>query len=215
MSDQLIVILKTRWEQLLSNFELSASMTQSLWNKIEKKYNHRHRKYHNLQHLHNMFTELDQLTLPLDDPEVLQFSIWFHDLIYQPIRKDNELKSANMARQYLQEIGLNVERIKRCYQQILLTKHHQFEHPAQVKIDEQYLIDFDLEILSRSWEEYLEYSQQIREEYWMYPRPIYNKGRKAALQQFLKRPFIYQTDEYRERKEEKARENILREVEGL
>lgn len=207
--------LKDRWIKLLRVFEVDSSLVETLWSIIEKKYSHRHRKYHNLRHLQNLFDEMEKLEFALEDPQVFEFSIWYHDLIYQPIRKDNELKSAQMARQSLSEIGLSAERIERSFQQILLTKKHVFEHPEQVKPDEQYLIDFDLEILSRPWEEYLIYCQQIREEYWMFPTPMYKRGRKVALQKFLNRPFIYQSESYRENKEAMAKANLHKEIETL
>ncbi|MEM6380531.1 MAG: hypothetical protein AAF705_20265, partial [Bacteroidota bacterium] len=170
---------------------------------------------HNLQHLQNLFTEMDRMDTVLEDAHVFQFSIWFHDLIYQPIRKDNELKSAELARQYLGEIGLKSDRVERCYQQILLTQKHRFEHPNQVRPDEQYLLDFDLEILSRPWEQYLIYCRQIREEYWMFPTLMYKRGRKMALTQFLQRPFIYHTDTFRENRETIAKTNLQREIDTL
>ncbi|MFT4664033.1 MAG: putative metal-dependent HD superfamily phosphohydrolase [Polaribacter sp.] len=77
------------------------------------------------------------------------------------------------------------------------------------------LLDFDLEILSRDWKDYELYTQQIRKEYWMYPGPIYRKGRREAMQHFLEREYIYQSELFRTEGEEKARANIVAEIKSL
>ncbi|MEL6926734.1 MAG: hypothetical protein AAFO94_22025 [Bacteroidota bacterium] len=183
------------------------------WQELERHYTQSNRHYHNLSHLESMLQQMEACTLPIEDRELLQFSIFYHDLIYKSTRKDNELQSAKRACEVLKELGFEKERIERCHHQIMLTQNHTTS--AEDKTDEQLIIDFDLEVLSREWEAYHRYSQQIRKEYSIYPGFLYRKGRKKALQHFLERPFIYQTEMYRAAWEAKARENIEREIELL
>ena len=49
----------------------------------------------------------------------------------------------------------------------------------------------------------------------MYPNPLYKKGRKAAMESFLKRESIYYTETYKKEKEKLARQNIEREIEEI
>ena len=205
--------LKTAWGALLANFTSDEAFVDSLWKELKKHYTKSKRAYHNLEHLQHMFGELRIHQANIEDLEVLQFSIWFHDIIYKPRRKDNEEKSAEYAKTELKKIGLSEERIEACYRQIILTKTHQPEENNSK--DDRFLVDFDLAILGQDWETYSAYCQKIRKEYWMYPNVLYKKGRSAAMKHFLEREWIYQTEYYREALEEQARGNIERELKEL
>ena len=207
-----MLILQQKWIKLISSFTEEEELITSSWQLIEKHYTQKNRAYHNLTHIQAMLQEAEQHLAQLEDKEGLQLAIWFHDIIYNPLKKDNEQRSAEVARQLLHQTLLDPERIHRCYQQILLTIKH--EPLPTSSLDGKFLIDFDLEVLSRDWEAYQLYCQQIRKEYWMYPGPLFKKGRKQAMARFLQRPAIYQTAAYRDR-EEKARTNIQREMEEL
>lgn len=204
--------LKEAWIELMTPLTDREAWILSTWEKIEKHYTQKNRAYHNFTHIHAMLQEADKYAAQLEDGLVVQLSIWLHDIVYKPLRKDNERQSALLAQELLQQTSLSLERIQHCYQQILLTTHHQ-PLPSSTQ-DDKFLIDFDLEVLSRDWASYQLYCQQIRKEYWMYPAPIYRKGRKQAMLGFLERSSIYQTLPY-QAKEEMARANIRREVEEL
>lgn len=205
--------MKEYWLAWIPSFCEDKEKQLALFEKLKKAYSHRSRAYHNLTHINSMLDLSTRFIEDLEDPDLLLCSIWYHDLIYNALRKDNELKSANKAKEVLEQLNCSPERIARCHRQIMLTKNHKVE--VTDSIDERLLIDFDLEILSRDWNLYETYTKQIRKEYWMYPGPIYRKGRKEAMIHFLERDFIYQTEIFRSSKEEKARENIKREIEEL
>ena len=78
--------------------------------------------------------------------------------------------------------------------------------------DFNWLIDFDLKILAKSWSVYEVYTQQIRREYKIYPDFLYKPGRKKALIHFLENEFIFCTNEFRLEHETQARSNILKEI---
>ena len=205
--------LKQNWISLLSKFTNNTTLLTSSWRDIEKNYTQNNRAYHNLTHLSNMFAEAEKWEDHIKDLAVLHFTIWFHDIIYNSLKKDNELKSAQFAQVILEQTSLDKVRIEQCYQQILLTINHQ--PPSSASLDDRFLIDFDLEILSKDWESYKAYSQQVRKEYWMYPYVLYKNGRKKAMRHFLEREYIYQTPFYQKEKEAQARKNIEREIEEL
>ena len=205
--------LKENWTALFTKFTDNVMFLETTWGELEKHYTHKSRAYHNLTHLSNMFEEAKKWEDHIEDMEILQFTIWFHDIIYNSLKKHNELKSAQFAKRVLEQTSLKKSRIEKCYQQILLTINHQ--PPASASLDDRFLIDFDLEILSKDWESYKAYSQQVRKEYWMYPFALYKNGRKKAMRHFLKRENIYQTPFYQKEKEVQARKNIEREIEEL
>ncbi|MEM8900794.1 MAG: hypothetical protein AAGC85_21960 [Bacteroidota bacterium] len=197
------------WIALFAPLDLEEKQIENVWLYLLKQYGGRGRAYHNLTHISTMMSLWQRHKVAFQDSDILAFSIFFHDIIYNPLRKDNELKSAEYASTILQKAGVDQERTQHCYQQILLTKSHQGPDLTQ---DAKYLLDFDLEILGRDWEAYEVYTQQIRREYRIYPWPIYKKGRKAVLKHFLELPHIYQTPHFQQSLESKARENLKKEL---
>lgn len=205
--------LKTNWTKLIGQFTTNEQLISDSWKQIEQHYTEKNRAYHNLTHINNMLEEAAKFDEKITDKEVVLLAIWFHDIIYDSMSKTNEKNSAELAKKILSQTNLSPERIQKCYDLILLTVKHQPHETAH--LDDKLLVDFDLEILSRDWEAYKIYSEQVRKEYWMYPAPLFKNGRKKAMGKFLERPTIYQTPFYQEAKEAKARNNIKREMEEL
>lgn len=142
----------------------------------------------------------------IQNPNEILFSIFYHDYIYKSSKKDNELKSAEFALSILPEnISFDSQLV---FDAICATQQHQ--HNAIEDIN--WLIDFDLKILARDWNEYQIYFEQIRKEYRIYPDLLYKPGRAKALKHFLEYEFIFQTEEFRNLYEEKARFNIEKEI---
>lgn len=198
--------LKDKYTELLSNIGFAESEIQQNWHELEKAYSKKSRHYHNLNHLTEMIQEFDTYKTKLKYPNEVLYAIFYHDFIYNSSRKDNELKSAEFAVKILpKESNINSKIV---FDMILATKDHQNKGIE----DEKWLIDFDLKILSKNWEAYKVYFQQIRKEYSIYPDFLYQPGRKKALEHFLENEFIYQTDAFRTLYETKARENIKQEI---
>ena len=205
--------LELSWKDLIRQFTNDEQLITHSWEQIKQHYTEKNRAYHNLTHINNMLQEAAKFDHKIIDKTVLFFAIWFHDIIYDPLSKTNEKDSAEFAKKMLSQTNLSPASIQKCYDLILLTIKHQPDKEAH--LDDKLLVDFDLEILSRDWEAYKIYSEQVRKEYWMYPAPLFKNGRKAAMGKFLERPTIYQTPFYQKEKEAKARANIQREIEEL
>lgn len=203
-------MLKENFKNLFQKFNQDISLQENLWIEIETYYSSKKRYYHNLSHLENLFKEFLPIQEKLEDWNTIQFSIFYHDIIYKASRSDNEEKSALLAIQRLKEIGYPNDLILKCNHQIITTKSHEFSDS-----DTNYFTDADLSILGKSWETYSEYFQQIHKEYKIYPDFIYNPGRKKALQHFLKMDRIFKTEYFFEKYEIQARENLQKELEFL
>lgn len=201
--------LEKIFNDLLLKIGFETAAINQCWQELEKAYSSKSRHYHNLLHLEEMLELFENYKNELQNPNEILFALFYHDFVYEPTRKDNELKSATYAVGILKTNDtLNKQLI---FDLITATQLHQY-NPNQ---DINWLIDFDLKILSKDWEVYKIYCQQIRKEYKIYPDFLYNPGRKKALQHFLKSEFIFQTDLFREKYEAKARENIQREIDEL
>ena len=182
-----------------------------LWNKIEKNYTGSDRHYHNLTHLESLYRELEPLKNDIRDWDVVVFALFYHDVIYQPLRSDNEEKSASLAASRLAEISFPEERIAHCSRIILATKGHQLSGDNDTNI----FTDADLAILGSPYTDYQQYARNIRKEYRWVPDFMYNPGRKKILNHFLRMDDIYKTEYFSKKYEAQARLNLEWELRSL
>ena len=139
------------------------------------------------------------------------FSLYYHDIIYNPLKTTNEEKSAAFAENRMQMIGVPQMTIENCVRQILATK----KHLLSIDNDTNIFIDADLSILGQPWNVYANYYMQVRNEYSLYPDLIYKPGRKKVLQHFLQMERIFKTDVCFTTFELQAKENLQKELELL
>ena len=197
--------MKNIWANLLSNNALKSK----LWNEIETAYSSGVRYYHNLTHIQFMIDLAYKYQKKIDDFDTLLFSIFYHDIIYKATSKHNEEKSAQLAKKRLLELNFPKDKIQKCREQILATKHHE----SNGNNDINYLLDFDLAILGEDEETYRKYCDQIRKEYAIYPDWLYNPGRKKVIKHFLSMERIFKNDTFNQHRERQARLNLEEEFE--
>ncbi|MDP5201825.1 hypothetical protein [Flavobacterium sp. DG2-3] len=194
------------YADLLRTIGFSENEIQQNWLDLEKAYSKKSRHYHNLTHLQEMIASFEKYRDQLQNPNEILFSIFYHDFVYSASKKDNELKSAEYALSVLGEkSNLNKQLV---FDAICATQHHAYNANEDIN----WLIDFDLKILAKDWEEYKIYFDQIRKEYRIYPDFLYKPGRAKALKHFLEYEFIFQTDQFRSLYEDQARANIEKEI---
>jgi len=195
-------MLKNKFYKLAHHFSRNNKLIDSLWREIHTKYSEPHR-YYPLKHLEHIYKELATLTL---NPPI-EFAIFYHDIIYDVEKNNNEEESAFLASKRLERLGVKEERIKDVYELILLSKKHE---PTDIESYKLFL-DADIAILGASPSNYEKYIQNIRKEYCIYDDTIYNNGRKKVLSHFLEKSKLYQSDYFYNKYEEQARTNILTE----
>jgi len=201
-------MLKQTFIELAQNYSDTKDLIEKLWEEIEKNYTGKKRHYHNLKHLDNLLKQLSDVKEQIQDWDTILFTLFYHDIIYDALSKKNEENSAELAVERLHSIFFPDDRIKRCYSQIIATKNHALAEDNDTNL----FTDADLSIFGMEWEHYSEYLSQVRKEYSIYPDLIYNPGRKKVLKHFLESNKIYKTDYFLENFEEKARENIAKEI---
>jgi len=198
--------LQQKYTELLLKIGFPKNDIHQNWLDLEKAYSKKSRHYHNLTHIKDMVYSYEKYSGQLQFPNEVLYSIFYHDYIYVSSKKDNELKSAEYAIKILpNNANLNSKMV---FEAIVATQLHQHNDNEDIN----WLIDFDLKVLARDWEDYKIYFEQIRKEYRIYPDFIYKPGRAKALKHFLENEFIFQTDEFRNLYEVKARTNIEKEI---
>jgi predicted metal-dependent HD superfamily phosphohydrolase len=166
------------------------------------------RHYHGLAHIEDCLDKLAQVDgLSAAEREILTEAIWWHDVVYDPTRSDNEELSAQLAEQHVaapirQEVG----------RLIRLTKTHQVEPSDKLGA---ILISIDLSILAAEPSRYDAYAAAIRREYAHVPDDAYRAGRSDVLRRFAARPVIFPDVAFARSCEQKARANLARELASL
>ncbi|WP_336169738.1 HD domain-containing protein [Acinetobacter sp. 161(2023)] len=189
------------WFELHQHYQFSEP--QKILNILIAAYSEKQRAYHTVQHIYECLNLLESIRSELNDPYAVALALWFHDVIYDPQAKDNELKSVDLFEQCMvQDLPVNtVQKIKRW---ILATQ----KHISTDETDLQFLLDIDLAILAAAPERFMQYEQQIQQEYaWVDPE-VYSIKRKEVLVHFYQSEPLYQTGYFQKNFELNAKQNL-------
>jgi predicted metal-dependent HD superfamily phosphohydrolase len=204
--------LHAQWVSLTSQYAPAPSVIESLFNALVEHYSANERAYHNLSHIQSLLVLSESLLDKIQNRDAHYFAVWFHDVIYDTRRPDNEEKSAEFAAEALARLGVQGPTIAAVREMILATKHHRGE---DLSWDMKAFLDLDTSILGAPEGIYEEYSRAIRKEYSWVPDALYREGRTKVLNDFLGRGRIYHTEEIRAKYEAQARHNIAEEIKTL
>lgn len=164
------------------------------------------RYYHNLRHIKVCLKYFDEVcsVLKPDYEEEMEMAIFFHDFVYNTKGFYNEAKSAERAILYMDKKGYTTKQIGRVILYILATTH------SHKPIDLQWaiVVDCDLAELAAEPKRFKLNNRNIRKEYRHLTNAEFYQGNTQFLQRFLDRDFIYHTDYFREKYEDKARKNL-------
>nr|WP_314368622.1 metal-dependent hydrolase [uncultured Acinetobacter sp.] len=204
---QYLTVLEKSWFELHQHYRFSEP--QKIFNKLIVTYSEKQRAYHTLQHLYECLGLFDTIRADLNDAYAVALALWFHDAVYDPQAKDNELKSAELFQQYLAQ-DLSVDIVQKIKRWIVATQ----KHASTDELDLQFLLDIDLAILAASSERFAEYEQQIQQEYaWVDP-DVYSIKRKEVLAHFYQTETLYQTEYFQQNFEQRAKGNLWEILDG-
>ncbi|MBJ8439341.1 metal-dependent hydrolase [Acinetobacter junii] len=198
---QYLTVLEKSWFELHHLYHFSEP--QKIFNKLIAAYSEKQRAYHTLQHLYECLVLVDSIRADLNDAHAVAVALWFHDAVYDPQAKDNELKSAELFEQYLAQ-DLSADDVQKIKRWIVATQKHEETDER----DLQFLLDIDLAILAASPERFAEYEQQVQQEYaWVDP-DVYSIKRKEVLTHFYQAEPLYQTEYFQHSFEQRAKMNL-------
>lgn len=166
------------------------------------------RHYHNLAHIEECLAALARVDgLSVAERETLTEAIWWHDLVYDPARSDNEERSAELAEQHVRtELRQEVGRL------IRLTKTHDVAAGDRLGA---ILISIDLSILGAAPARYDAYAAAIRREFSHVSEADYRIGRARVLRRFAAREVIFPDSDFAATFDRQARANLARELAAL
>jgi predicted metal-dependent HD superfamily phosphohydrolase len=172
------------------------------------------RRYHDVRHLEDCLTQLDQLDDLGVHPatrDILEMALWFHDAVYDPRATDNEERSARWATEALAAAGIPAAAVNEVARLVRLTREHGTASDEAGRL----ICDIDLSILGRPVEVFDAYERRIRSEYRWVSEEVFRDGRTRILEGFLRRAPLFQTDAFRRRFEASARANLRRALAAL
>ena len=189
------------WFELHQHYHFSEP--QKILDELIAAYGEKQRAYHSVQHLYECLSLNQSIQSELNDPSAVALALWFHDAIYNPQAPDNELKSAELFEQLMAQDLLpdTLAKIK-CW--ILATQ----KHALTDETDLQFLLDIDLAILAAPPERFIQYEQQIQQEYAWVESEVYSIKRKEVLMHFYQSEPLYQTAYFQKNFELNAKQNL-------
>ena len=162
------------------------------------------RYYHTLDHIRHAFATLDEF-YP-DCPTPIKIAVWYHDVVYDATRHDNEEQSAKVVEDRLFITGvINPITCEMVSRSILMTAGHDlattnpFDYPMLVA---------DLAGLGGPLHVYRSNGTKVKREYMMFSEAEWRLGRVAFLEGFLGRPRIFPREERFDQMERWARTNM-------
>jgi predicted metal-dependent HD superfamily phosphohydrolase len=174
------------------------------------------RPYHNWSHIESMLRLHREYREFLKTPTLVEAAIYFHDAVYDSIRRDNEKRSADLAVSMLGR-SASGPMADILYSLVMSTAKHEVPLGAEPDLanDIEYLLDFDLSILGATEDEYDAYVRAVRAEYSWASDDEWKSGRESFLNAMAAKSSIFHTAALTERYEARARENMIRELDAL
>jgi predicted metal-dependent HD superfamily phosphohydrolase len=211
LDDSKLGFIEEVWDMLSYQLSIPKVDSRKILEEVISKYSEPHRSYHNLSHVYSLLMMAEEYYDFIENPILFELSIWFHDLIYDPSRNDNEEKSAERALELLSPFLADsfLENLK---QMILSTIEHA---PILKDQDNELFLDLDMSVLATEPTIYNQYTAAIRKEFSIFSDELYQAGRKSVLEKFMAGDQIFLTDFFKENFEKQVVDNIQNELSNL
>lgn len=177
------------------------------------------RAFHNLRHLIDLLTRVDELSEETRNPDLVRLAAWYHGAIFsvsadQAMHRnggEDEAASAALAYEELTEAGVSEKNANRVSELIMNLRRHDL--PTS-DIDAAALSDADLGCLAIEPQRYREYSHLIYSEYAHLPLLSYLRTRTTIVRKLLARDRLFASP-LGQHWERPARENLEAELRRL
>ncbi len=203
-----MIDLQAEWTRLCAALGVEAAYGAQLWTHLAEAYAEPQRHYHTLDHIAAVIGNAQALRDRFGQPDAGLLALFFHDIVYDPQRRDNETRSADKLDTWL---GRRIDGavLAFCRRAIEATA----AHVGQGDPDIDLLLDIDMAILGAPWDAYLRYAEGVAREYLpVFGFDAYAAGRaRLFLEPTLKRERLFLTQPFAGL-EDQARANMAQEL---
>ena len=174
-------------------------------------YNEPQRYYHTFDHIRHCLAMFDECRSRLDNPDAVELAVWFHDVVFESGKADNEARSARLYEELSD--GVHDAETRALVDRLIMATLHNGNDLEDE--DAKYMVDIDLASFGLPWEEFLRDSENLRRESGDLSDTDYY-SRALGFHDWLRsRERFVQTDFFAARYEEQARRNIARYLEHI
>lgn len=191
--DSITAIFKNYWQILSGTLGLNAIDAQEIGKYLLAHYTGSDRHYHNARHIVAMLDGFERIKAKCAHPMAAELAIFFHDVIYDVGRRDNEQQSAACMQEMLAGKVDNTILDGAAFSIEATQKHVATSHP-----DTNWILDLDMAILGQAWPVYERYAKDVMQEHLLvYEKEAYRQGRIALfLEPALAQGVIFLTDDF-------------------
>lgn len=197
-----------------------AELPEAQWDALRMAYATPPRAYHNFDHVQEVLRHYNEVATGPGwrQPREVYLAVLYHDAIYEPGRRDNESRSAELAREHIARwlpgAGINADRVAEL---IELTARHGTMQPdafdGDTAEDTRLFLDCDMAILGAEATAFDAYDRGIASEYRGHvPGWLFRSNRRRFLKGLLARERIFLSDFFHARYDAQARNNLRRAV---
>jgi predicted metal-dependent HD superfamily phosphohydrolase len=204
--------MQSMWHGLMNSLAVEEDVSAELFADLVAHYDGDSRHYHNLEHIHNVLAAIRRMQSQAQNLAAIRLAAWYHDVIYEIDATDNELRSAEYAKNALRKTLIDDEMLEVVADMIRATD---ITRDPPDHTDFRILLDADLATLASDYDYYDKNAKAIRKEFAEVPDDEYQVSRREILNRFLERKRIFLTKKMFETSEAKARRNIRREIDSL
>lgn len=206
--------LRKMWDEMIERLGLNPARAGKHFDELVRSYSGADRKYHDLFHVQSVVEKCREMAEEAGWDEQwseLDAALWFHDVVYDAKRSDNEAESARVAAAAFKELGLPAERIERIARMIRATRHN---GTAETEM-ERTACDIDLLSLATPEATFRRNTGLIREEYKHLNDEEFRRGRAAFLEKMLGKGRTFYSEAFEEEYGLAASRNLRSAVERL
>ncbi len=184
----------------------AADDSSAIHQRLLSGYQESHRHYHSLTHIEHCLGMFDQCKALVENPDWLEIAIWFHDVILECGKRDNEALSAQL---YLElSAGAQCDDMRNTIHGLIMATLH--DGGSLDFADSIYMVDIDLSSFGLPWDDFLRDSLNLRAENPHLCDADYQLNQTGFQRGLLARPRFYLSDFFYTRFEQQARTNLAR-----
>lgn len=196
------------WQR--NTYQESAQVVKSVFAQLINMYTESWRSYHNLEHIIASLNYFDACKSHADFADAVEFAIWFHDCIYKLGARDNEALSRDCF--VAQARGYIVPAITDRVGELIMDTSHLCVPDSD---DGKLIADIDLTSFGLSWDEYMQDSLAVQDEFPKNSNGCPVQSKIIFLENLIGDGQIYYSDYYLDHFEQRAQDNVKKHLQIL